>query len=153
MSYLSEIVYGGVDGIITTFVIIAGASGATFSSKITILLGLASIIADGFSMGVSSYLAEKMRLNGQNPVLVGIVTFAAFIVLGVIPLLPFIMEKINGLVSRPLLYSSLLTVCLLFGLGFLKGSVRNALETVLIGTVAAAAAYWITKTLNRFVSE
>lgn len=148
--YLSELVYGGLDGIITTFVIIAGSSGATFSNKVTILLGLASIIADGFSMGISSYLAEKMRVNGQNPYMVGLVTFIAFILLGFIPLIPYILkQKIN--IDNPIFYSSILTAFLLILLGYLKGNIISSLETLLIGSFAAFLAYTITKQLKKYI--
>lgn len=152
--YLSEIVYGGLDGIITTFVIIAGSSGASFSSKVTILLGLASTVADGFSMGVSAYLAEKVRENPQNPYAVGAVTCASFVLLGVIPLVPFIVHRLRpDLVKRPLLLSGVLTLLLLVALGLLKGRVENAIETVVVGSLAAVIAYYITKQLNKYVAQ
>lgn len=57
--YLSEIVYGGIDGIVTTFAVVAATVGAGLDSALVIILGLANLIADGFSMGVSAYLSEK----------------------------------------------------------------------------------------------
>lgn len=56
---LSEFVYGSIDGSITTFAVVAGAAGAGLESSIVIILGLANLIADGFSMSVGSYLAAK----------------------------------------------------------------------------------------------
>ena len=152
--YLSEIVYGGLDGIITTFVIIAGASGASFATKVTILLGLASNIADGFSMGVSAYLAEKMRPNAQNPVAVGAITCASFILLGIIPLLPFIIHKQKPhLIQKPMIWSCVLTIGLLLGLGLLKGQISSAVETVVVGSIAAFISYQITKQLNKYLGN
>jgi Uncharacterized membrane protein len=56
--YLAEFVYGGMDGIVTTFVVVAGAAGAGLDSSVVIILGFANLIADGFSMSVGSYLAH-----------------------------------------------------------------------------------------------
>jgi VIT1/CCC1 family predicted Fe2+/Mn2+ transporter len=57
--YLGEIVYGGIDGIVTTFAIVAGSVGAGLSSAIVLILGSANLVADGFSMGVGAYLSSK----------------------------------------------------------------------------------------------
>jgi putative effector of murein hydrolase len=43
--------YGGIDGTITTFAIVAGVVGADLSGKVVLVLGLANLIADGFAMG------------------------------------------------------------------------------------------------------
>ena len=61
-AYLSEFVYGGIDGSITTFAVVAGAVGADLSSSVIIILGLANLVADGFSMSVGAYLATKTDL-------------------------------------------------------------------------------------------
>jgi vacuolar iron transporter family protein len=58
-AYLGEFVYGGIDGSVTTFAVVAGASGANLDSSIVIILGFANLIADGFSMSVGSYLSTK----------------------------------------------------------------------------------------------
>ena len=57
--YLPEFVYGGIDGSITTFAVVAGAAGANLESAVIIILGFANLIADGFSMSVGSYLSNK----------------------------------------------------------------------------------------------
>ncbi|MFK7953392.1 MAG: VIT1/CCC1 transporter family protein [Ekhidna sp.] len=57
--YLGEFVYGGIDGSVTTFAVVAGASGANLESSIVIILGFANLIADGFAMSVGSYLSTK----------------------------------------------------------------------------------------------
>jgi VIT1/CCC1 family predicted Fe2+/Mn2+ transporter len=66
-SYLKEIIYGGVDGIITTFAVVAGFSGAALSTDTTIglssmvvlLFGLANLFADGASMGLGNFLSIR----------------------------------------------------------------------------------------------
>lgn len=57
--YLKEWVYGGIDGVVTTFAIIAGVAGASLSPTIILILGFANLIADGFSMAAGSYSATK----------------------------------------------------------------------------------------------
>jgi VIT1/CCC1 family predicted Fe2+/Mn2+ transporter len=56
-------VYGGVDGIITTFAVVAGTMGADLSMGIVILMGVSNLIADGISMGVGDYLSSKAELD------------------------------------------------------------------------------------------
>ena len=55
--YISEFVYGAVDGTVTTFAVVAASAGAGISSAVILILGVANLIADGFSMGSSAYLA------------------------------------------------------------------------------------------------
>ena len=57
--YLGEFVYGGIDGSVTTFAVVAGSAGAKLESSIAIILGFANLIADGFAMSVGSYLSTK----------------------------------------------------------------------------------------------
>ena len=45
--FLKSIVYGGLDGIITTFAVVAGVAGASLSSSIVLILGFANLIAEG----------------------------------------------------------------------------------------------------------
>ena len=58
-SYLKDMVYGGVDGTSTTFAIVSGVVGADLASGIVVILGLANLIADGFSMAVSNFLGTR----------------------------------------------------------------------------------------------
>ena len=67
-AYLQEFVYGGVDGIVTTFAVVAGFSGASMGehalnlSIITVLLfGLANLFADGAAMGLGSFLSVRSQ--------------------------------------------------------------------------------------------
>ncbi len=57
--YLGELVYGGIDGSVTTFAVVAGAAGANLSSAVVLILGFANLFADGFAMSVGSYLSNK----------------------------------------------------------------------------------------------
>ncbi|PIP73100.1 MAG: hypothetical protein COW88_03030 [Candidatus Lloydbacteria bacterium CG22_combo_CG10-13_8_21_14_all_47_15] len=57
--YLKDLVYGAVDGTVTTFAVVAGVAGAALSPAIVLILGFANLFADGFSMAISNYLSIK----------------------------------------------------------------------------------------------
>jgi len=57
--YIKDMVYGANDGIITTFAVVTGATGAGFDMRVVIILGIANLLADGLSMGASNYLGES----------------------------------------------------------------------------------------------
>jgi VIT1/CCC1 family predicted Fe2+/Mn2+ transporter len=58
-SYLRDWVYGGIDGTVTTFAIVSGVVGARLSPQVILILGGASLIADGFAMAAANYLATR----------------------------------------------------------------------------------------------
>jgi vacuolar iron transporter family protein len=58
-SYLKDVVFGSVDGTVTTFAIVAGVAGAAADIRIALVLGLANLAADGFSMAAGNYLSTK----------------------------------------------------------------------------------------------
>ena len=64
--YVAEFVYGGIDGAITTFAVVAGASGANLSLSVVIILGIANLIADGFSMSVGNYFSTKAEQDNYE---------------------------------------------------------------------------------------
>jgi VIT1/CCC1 family predicted Fe2+/Mn2+ transporter len=95
--YLRDIVYGASDGVITTMAVIAGATGAAFDPKVGLILGLANLAADGFSMGASNYLGLKSELEqmgasveNEKPARHGLATCLAFVLFGAIPLLSYL---------------------------------------------------------------
>jgi VIT1/CCC1 family predicted Fe2+/Mn2+ transporter len=57
--YIHDIVYGGNDGIVTTFAVVAGTVGAAMPDYVIVILGLANLLADAFSMGTGSFLSLK----------------------------------------------------------------------------------------------
>ena len=61
--YIGDIVYGALDGIITTFAVVAGVQGAQLSNSVVLILGFANLLADGLSMGVGNYLSTKSELE------------------------------------------------------------------------------------------
>ena len=152
--YLSEVTYGGIDGIITTLAIIAGSKGAKLSNKITLTLGIANVVADGFSMGISSYLAEKARNVSKNPYYVGLVTFLSFVIIGLIPVMPYVITIIKNKKedNKSFIYSIILTGILLFIIGFSRGKIMDGIETLIIGGIAGAIAYNLSKYIKNKLS-
>jgi vacuolar iron transporter family protein len=59
VSYLRDWVYGGIDGSVTTFAVVSGVAGASLPSSVIVILGLANLIADGFSMAASNYSGTR----------------------------------------------------------------------------------------------
>lgn len=57
--YIGSMVYGGLDGVVTTFAAISGVAGAALGANIILIMGLANLLADGVSMAVGGYLAVK----------------------------------------------------------------------------------------------
>jgi VIT1/CCC1 family predicted Fe2+/Mn2+ transporter len=62
-SYLRDLVYGGIDGTVTTFAIMAGVVGADLSAGVVIVLGIANLLADGFSMAAANYSSTKTEIE------------------------------------------------------------------------------------------
>lgn len=62
-SYVKSIVFGGLDGIITTFSIVAAAVGASLSSQVVLMMGFANLLSDGISMGLGDYLSESAEIQ------------------------------------------------------------------------------------------
>lgn len=58
-SYLGDFVLGAIDGAVTTFAVVAGVAGSGMSTGVAIVLGLANLLADGFSMAVGNYLGTE----------------------------------------------------------------------------------------------
>ena len=63
---MSEFVYGGIDGCITTFAVVAGSVGAGLDSSVIIILGFANLFADGFAMSIGAYLSTKSEIDNFN---------------------------------------------------------------------------------------
>ena len=67
VNWFKEVVYGGIDGIVTTFAVVAGFSGAALSQETTVqlsfalvlLFGLANLFADAASMGLGNFLSVR----------------------------------------------------------------------------------------------
>ena len=58
-TYVRDFVFGAVDGIVTTFAVVSGVAGAGLPSGVVIILGVANLVGDGFSMAASNYLGTR----------------------------------------------------------------------------------------------
>lgn len=217
-SYLRDWVYGGIDGAVTTFAIVAGVVGADLSSRIILIMGLANLFADGFSMAAGNYsgtkteiddyarlqkierehiahvphgereevrqLLERNGLSGdaldqaiasitsdhdlwvdtmmreehgltsvmRSPMKAALSTFAAFVLCGAVPLLPFAL----GL-PHAFAISIVATGCVFGVIGASKSkwslapAWQSAIETLAIGTTAALVAYLLGNVLKTIV--
>jgi VIT1/CCC1 family predicted Fe2+/Mn2+ transporter len=69
-SYLRDFVYGAIDGTVTTFAVVSGVAGAGLPSGVVIVLGLANLIGDGFSMAVGNFQGtraeEQLRAKARR---------------------------------------------------------------------------------------
>jgi len=160
--YLPQFVYGGIDGAITTLAIVAGSIGASLGAGIVLILGFANLFADGFSMGVSNYLASKSKkdlhrkhkdaeqyaMKGGQALKNGIATFASFVIIGFIPLVPFVaalfsssIEEFNFILSIIFTGFALILVGGIKGKIVEKNKIDSALETLIIGGIAAVLAF------------
>jgi VIT1/CCC1 family predicted Fe2+/Mn2+ transporter len=154
--YIGDLVYGANDGIITTFAVVAAAAGAGVSSVIILILGVANLVADGFSMGASKYLSLKSEQSvdsppaqagtgsTRNPLADGAATFLAFVVAGALPLIPFF---VPAAVEHAFTISAVATAIAFFAVGASRSFVIRkhpllaGLEMLLVGGVAAIIAY------------
>ncbi|HUF13949.1 MAG TPA: VIT1/CCC1 transporter family protein [Longimicrobiales bacterium] len=151
--YLGDLVYGANDGIITTFAIVAGVAGADLPGAVVIILGVANLIADGFSMGASNFLSLRSkatmerihvgRVSEPFALRHGLATFLAFVTIGVIPLLGYILPFRGD----PFVVASVMTLSAMFVVGASRSFVSGGrwwsegAEMLAVGATAAAVAF------------
>jgi vacuolar iron transporter family protein len=150
--YLPDLVYGANDGIITTFAVVSGVVGADLSERIILILGFANLLADGFSMGASNFLARRSfaeahdRATGREAARHGVATLVGFITAGIVPLVAYL-APLSDDVRFPVAVT--LTLATLFAVGASRafvthlGWIRSGAEMLLVGALAAAVAYSI----------
>jgi vacuolar iron transporter family protein len=68
-NYLRDWIYGGIDGAVTTFAIVAGVAGADLAVTVVLVLGFANLLADGFAMAASNYIGTKAERDDYDRVL------------------------------------------------------------------------------------
>ena len=153
--YLSEFIYGSIDGIITTFSIVAGSAGGNLARNVIIVLGISNVLSDGYSMGVSRYLSavaeqeQELITHIKPPWVSGVITFLSFVCIGLLPILPFLMFKARHIANR---VSLLIALIMFFVIGLIKGLVvktgmpfRNGLKSLFIGFSAALISFFVGK--------
>ncbi len=64
--YLGEFVYGGIDGSVTTFAVVAGSAGGGLDVPVVLILGFANLLADGFAMSVGNFLSTKSEIQNYE---------------------------------------------------------------------------------------
>lgn len=154
--YLGDIVYGGNDGIITTFAVISGVAGAKLSLEAMFVITVVNLLADGLSMASSNYLAIRSQAEAQGisrgqvePTLHALATFISFILFGAMPLLGFI--AVDLIPVEPFILSATVTACTMFVLGMLRASVTMrkwytaGMENLIIGAIASIIAFYCGK--------
>lgn len=167
-NYIREIVYGGTDGVVTTFAVVTSAAGANLDVTIVLILGFASLVADAFSMGVSAYLSERSEKDSTGDsakfsqiaaVKTGIATFLAFTVVGFVPLSVYTFDYVF---TWELEYTLQISVGITLGvfaiIGLFRGIITNVnklrttLESFILGSVAAIVAYAAGVFLDKLIS-
>lgn len=171
-SLIRAAVYGANDGMITTFAVVAGVAGANLPVNIVLILGTANMVADGISMGLGDYLGERSeqryRKNSggiyreKGLWKTSLTTFIAFVLAGTLPMMPYFLNHyhlLNGQMDARHLfpYSIAATFISQFFVGsmrtfFTGGSwLRNGLEMLFIGALAAGASYLLGFGVEAFV--
>ena len=163
--WIREFVYGAIDGTVTTFAVVAGSAGASLSAQVVLILGLANLIADGFAMACGNYLstraeghARAAHGNGEDGAgrevelrarKEAATTFAAFVSVGAIPIVPFVIAVLFVVELPTFTVSAVGTALAFLFIGVVKARVterrlwKACAETLLIGGAAAAAAYLV----------
>ncbi len=160
--YLAEFVYGATDGAVTTFAIISGVMGASLSPVIVLILGVSNVLADGFSMASSNYLSAKSEKavgnsHGKAPLKTAAITFGSFVLVGLVPLLPFIGKALfKSMDFNEFMVSGIFTAAAFVIIGIVRGTVtgqsrtKSSIETVLVGGLAASIAYFAGYALKHY---
>ncbi len=165
--YLRSAVFGANDGLVTTFAVVAGASGAGLAPAVIIILGGSNVLADGISMALGDLLGERSerKLDPQEAIEfpawhTGAITFLFFFLAGLLPLLPYfwaVMCQECLVTSKPdnFTFSLITTLLAMFIIGSARSLVtrdswlKNGLEMLTVGAFAAMVAYfagaWIEK--------
>lgn len=214
LSYLKDFVYGAIDGAVTTFAVVSGVAGAGLSSSVVVILGVANLVGDGFSMASGNFLGtraeqqlrdrlrrmeerhidevpegerEELRqifghqgFEGDDlervvdvlssdrqrwidvmlreehglssaipsPLRAASMTFVAFVTVGLLPLLPFLVNLLfPRTFAAPYLWSATGTGGAFFLVGTVKSRfvdqhwLRAGMETLLVGGLAAGLSY------------
>jgi len=162
--HMRGVVFGGMDGILTTFALLAAVAGSnTVTTTLTLVIGVSTVLADALSMAAGEYLAAKAEdemaggagTSEAGPLEKGAAMFIAFTVFGSMPLLGFslaalIASRSGGSAGTQEYFfiSVIITAATLFALGTIKSSFgagvwwQAGLEVTAIGGAAALVAYY-----------
>ena len=152
MSYLKAATMGAVDGVITSFAVVAGAlqtsSAEDNVSHVITVVGFSSLLADAFSMGVSEFLSSTSEGSVTDrrgtPALLGVLCFGSFVLFGIVPILMY-------LTTSDFVATILISLTELVGLGLLQARATSrpfaaeVVRTTLLGSGAGALAFTVAK--------
>ncbi|EAR83460.3 integral membrane protein (macronuclear) [Tetrahymena thermophila SB210] len=65
-AFIKSAVYGGLDGLITTYAVVMGVAGAELQTVVILALGVSSLIGDGICMSLGDYLSTKSEIEFQR---------------------------------------------------------------------------------------
>lgn len=143
---------GGVDGAISSFAVVAGSHAhATSTLNAVLVVGISTVIADGFSMGVSEYVSssahlahERGRSSARREALrLAFLCFSAFLACGTVPILSYAAS------DRSLLSSAMFSLATLMLLGAARTCASGEpllyglVQTATLGSAAGLIAYGI----------
>jgi len=149
-----EVLMGAQDNLTNVLAVMLGVSIGSGRADLVALAGLSAAVAESVSMGGVLYSSTRAEgvLDARtdtapgrfllSPARSGLVTFAAALVAGVVPLVPFALVALPGAVVA----SIVISVVALFGLGSATGRVsgstwwRDGIRLVIVAGVAASAA-------------
>ncbi len=160
-AYIRELTFGVEDGLVSTLGFVVGMTTAAVSSRIIIIGGIAEVVAAGISMAAGTYLSIKSQaeffstikkkirggydIHLENPPKAASIMFFSFIVMALIPLLPYFFLS----AERAITLSVIGTIAALFIFGSVKSLItkrswiRSGVEMTAVGLIAALAGYLV----------
>jgi VIT1/CCC1 family predicted Fe2+/Mn2+ transporter len=125
-----------------------------------VLEKIVQVITEDRQQWVNTMLKEEwgLRLDPPSPWKAGLATFVAFLLAGMVPLIPAIVN-LRGHADITFIYSSIFTGLTFFLIGVIRGRVIDGrplisgIETFCIGSGAAGLAYLVGVVLERAVGK
>jgi len=113
-----------------------------------VLESIVDTITSDRKLWLDTMLREEfgLQIDAPNAYKAAFTTFIAFIMIGAIPLIPFLISIIKP--DYLFVTSSIITACAFFGIGIFKGIVvkqnylKTGLQTLFVGSAAASLAYF-----------
>ena len=160
MEYLSDFIFGATDGLLATFILVTAWTGVSLSARKMTVIGFSKIVAQGLSMGSSSYFTTKANnyqnnAHSQKPLLTAIIVFFAFVIFGCIPLSIFVFPYFAQTSNDHLLKISYMLIAFsFFIIGMLQAHISHksvwseGIKTMWIGCIVAVISYCIESMFN-----